>query len=310
MAKTSSSICSIASHRASKTGPEAIRALRRPGIAEETARPLPSSNWLTEKLNRRIKLVVQYDGTDFCGWAEQPNVRTVHGTLKDSIFRVSGEDVELRGASRTDSGAHARGQVADFASSNPMPTSAWVKTLNRALPEDVRIESARFVRPDFHSRFFARGREYRYTLSTLEKVEPHRARFVWASGFGLDIPRMKAAAICLLGKHDFRAFAEELDGINNCVRELSKAEVTHRGDEVVVTLIGSAFLRGMVRRITGGLFEVGRGKRTVEEFAELLDEGRRDRLTWPVVLPAKGLTLWKVLYGRKLRDLREENEEE
>lgn len=265
---------------------------------------------MTEKLNRRIKLVVQYDGTDFCGWAEQPNVRTVHGTLKDSIFRVSGEEVELRGASRTDSGAHARGQVADFASTNPMPPSAWVKALNRALPEDVRIESARFVRPDFHSRFFARGREYRYTLSTLEKVEPHRARFVWASGFELNVSRMQEAASCLLGAHDFRAFAEEIDGTINCIRELSKVEVKRKGDEVVVTLVGSAFLRGMVRRITGGLFEVGRGKRTVEEFADLLDEQRREKLKWPVVLPAKGLTLWKVLYGRKLRDLRDENEEE
>jgi tRNA pseudouridine38-40 synthase len=257
---------------------------------------------------RRIKLVVQYDGTDYRGWAEQPRARTVSGTLKNAITRATGIEVELRGASRTDSGGHAAGQVADFATSLDIPTGKWPDVINRWLPGDIRVLRASAVPMRFHSRFFARSRTYEYRFAESRRAPPERSRFVHSVGWELDLLAMSRAASLLVGDHDFRAFGEELVGVENSVRRVDSATVRRRKAEVVVRLEASAFIRGMVRRISGGLLEVGRGKRSVEEFENLLDVRRRDWEQWPVVLPARGLMLMKVTYGRPLRDLRDERD--
>lgn len=254
----------------------------------------------------RIKLVVQYDGTDFCGWAEQREHRTVQGTLKECIHRATGEDVELRGASRTDSGAHALGQVADFETKLQIEPAKWSDIVNRWLPNDLRVAESSEVPEEFHSRFFARSRTYLYRISRLQKANPMESRYVFAGGRELDIKRMREAAVLLIGKHDVRAFGEELDGVENTRRSVLRAEVIEVGDEACIELKATAFIRGMVRRIGGGLFEVGCGRRDVESFGKLLDPKRRDGQQWPVVLPAKGLTLVEVEYGSPLRDLRDE----
>ncbi|MCH8274593.1 MAG: tRNA pseudouridine(38-40) synthase TruA [Armatimonadetes bacterium] len=262
-------------------------------------------NSLTEARERRIRLVIQYDGTDFCGWAEQKDVRTVQGTLKESICRVCGESADLRGASRTDAGAHALGQVADFLTPNPMPPAKWELVLNRVLPPDTRIARASRVPLRFHSRFFARSRVYEYRISERARVEPTRSRYVYECGTRLDTDPMEEAAASLPGEHDFRAFSEKLDALENATRRVLRASVRRARDEVRILLEASAFVRGMARRIAGGLFEVGRGKRSVSEFRRLLVRHERDGVRWPVVLPAKGLTLLKVRYGVSHRDVRE-----
>jgi tRNA pseudouridine38-40 synthase len=252
----------------------------------------------------RIKLVVSYDGTDFCGWAANPGTRTVQGTLTEAVRLVSGEENEISGASRTDSGAHARGQVCHFDTANPMPPEKWASVLNRRLPVDVAVVESRAVPKDFDSRFWADDRFYRYRIQ-VGPPDPLRARYVHPYGRPLDLEAMQKAANLLQGEHDFLAFTEELDPhVENTRRELFSFQVKAYRDEVWVDVVGTAFLRGMMRRMSGALLEVGRKHRPVEEVSRLLDPEERRHVQWPVVLPAKGLCLMRVRYGRHLRDHR------
>lgn len=249
----------------------------------------------------RIKLTVAYDGTDFRGWAAQAGQRTVQSTLKEAVRQVSGEDCEIVGASRTDSGAHARGQVCHF--DTTAPQARWVQALNRAMPQDIRVLNAKEVPETFNSRFSAYDRWYRYRI-LIRSNDPFRLRYAHGTHIQLDLEKMKSAADYLAGRHDFRAFTEELDpSVTNTVRELYSVKVDQSRDEIWIDIVGTAFLRGMMRRMSGALFEIGRGKRPLEEMPMLLDERRND-LNWPVVLPARGLTLMRVRYGRWPRDNR------
>jgi len=252
----------------------------------------------------RIKLTVAYDGTEFCGWAPQSGRRTVQSTLKEAVRLISGEEIEIIGASRTDSGAHAKGQVCHFDTKSPMPVSKWVPVLNKRLPPDLSAVRATQVDETFNSRFSARDRYYRYRILIGDR-DPHRTRFAHHYGRPLDIAAMQAGAEALVGEHDFRAYTEELEPhVLNTRRELFSFQVRQVRDEVWVDVIGTAFLRGMMRRMAGALLEVGRGHRNVAEVSRLLDPEERNRLQWPVVLPANGLCLMRVRYGRIPRDSR------
>ena len=252
----------------------------------------------------RIKLVVSYDGTDFCGWAPQAGLRTVQGTLTEAVRHVSGEEIEILGASRTDSGAHAKGQVCHFDVGKPIPPEKWAAVLNRRLPGDVVVVSSKEVSNHFHSRFCAEDRSYRYRILT-GPPDPQRTRFVYSYCRPLSLSTMAQAAQRLQGDHDFRAFTEELDpSVLNTRRTLFSVGVRQVRDEVWVDVVGTAFLRGMMRRIAGALLEVGRGLRPVEEVGRLLCKEERDSVQWPVVLPASGLCLMRVRYGRPPVDKR------
>lgn len=249
----------------------------------------------------RAKLVVSYDGTDFCGWAAQTGQRTVQGILTEAVRRISGEENEIWGASRTDSGAHAKGQVCHFDTLNPIPVHKWTTVLNRVLPDDVAVLNSVQVPDDFSSRFWVVDRWYRYRIALNNPPDPHRIRWVHHYGRELDLKAMQEAAMFLQGEHDFLAFTEELQPhITNTVRVLRKVKVSRVRDEVWVDVVGTAFLRGMMRRMSGVLLEIGRAHRPVEEVSVLLS-AERHHLQWPVVLPARGLTLMRVDYGRTLR---------
>lgn len=258
----------------------------------------------------RIKFVVAYDGTDFRGWARSPGHRTVHQVLSDAIQRVIGSEVKLVGASRTDSGAHARGQVCHFDTDVPIEPAKWPQVINRVLPADVAVVQASRVAPDFHSRFCAEDRWYRYRILTAER-NPFVSRYAHDHGQPLDLVAMQEAAKQLEGRHDFRAFTEELQPeIDNTVRTMRRVTVRQVRNEAWIEIGGTAFLRGMMRRMSGALLEIGSGKRKIETIPELLSE-RRDGMHWPVVLPAKGLCLMRVRYGNPPRDCRrKENAED
>jgi len=252
---------------------------------------------------KRIKLVVAYDGTDFRGWAAQTGQRTVQSTLREAVRRVSGEEIEIVGASRTDSGAHAKGQVCHFDCEVKIEPSKWARVLNKVLEPDVAVVSSKQVEEGFHSRFSAQDRFYRYRILT-DVRDPLRSRFVHEYGRKLDVPKMQQAARALLGDHDFKAFTEELDpGVENTRRRLFSVDVSQIRDEVWVDVVGTAFLRGMMRRMAGALLEVGREYRPVEEVGKLLTE-ERNNFQWPVVLPASGLCLIRIRYGRHPKDNR------
>jgi tRNA pseudouridine38-40 synthase len=252
----------------------------------------------------RIKLVVSYDGTEFRGWAAQTGQRTVQRTLTEAVRRVSGEEIEITGASRTDSGAHALGQVCHFDSEVNILPGKWTYALNQVLPKDLSVLKSSQTSDRFHSRFSVVDRHYRYRI-LMGPRDPFRSRFSHFYGRPLDVSKMIEGASKLQGRHDFRAFTEELDPhVENTMREMYRFEVKKVRDEVWVDVVGTAFLRGMMRRMAGALLEVGRGYRPVEEVSRLLDSEERNSLQWPVVLPACGLCLMHVRYGRGFRDNR------
>ncbi len=256
-----------------------------------------------------MKLVVSYDGTDYSGWAAQSGQATVQGTLTDIVRQVSGEEHEIIGASRTDAGAHAIHQVVHFDTHWTAPTEKIPRIINNLLPHDISVVSAVEVPETFHARFSAQDRFYRYRIRRTPR-DPRETRFVHDTWRTLDAELMQKTAQVLVGSHDFRGFSEEVDPNANPVREIFSISVRKSGREIWIDVVGNAFMRGMMRRISGGLYEVGRGKRSAEEFEMLLDPRQRDDLQWPVVLPAKGLCLMRIRYGRHPKDLRERYQQE
>ena len=215
--------------------------------------------------------------------------------MTEAVRRATGEESEIFGASRTDSGAHAAGQVAHFDCTIPMPATKWSEVLNRLLPLDVRVVHAETVGEDFHARFSARYRHYRYTVLRDDK-DPFRGRYAYVYKRKLNTAAMQVAAMALEGEHDFVAFTEELPPeLENTRRELLRVEVTAGEGEVWIDVNGTAFMRGMMRRISGFLVEVGRGHRPAGDVHMLLGP-ERETLQWPVVLPARGLCLREVVY--------------
>ena len=246
---------------------------------------------------RRIKLVVAYDGSDFCGFAPQYGQRTVYGTLTEGIRQASGEENEVTGASRTDSGAHAKGQVVHFDTRNPMPVEKWPRVVNQLLPSDLSVLEARVVNPEFNSRFWAIDRFYRYRI-LMGQRDPQRTRYAFHYGKVLDAQAMHEAAQQLVGVHNFLAFSQLLEPYKNPVRTLHSLKVRQFRDEVWIDVVGQAFVRGMMRRMSGALWEIGRGKYDADYLTRLLGQTDKTKITWPPVLPACGLTLMKIRYGR------------
>jgi len=252
----------------------------------------------------RVRLDLAFDGTDFSGWATQPDRRTVQGTLTEAVRQISGEDVEIQGASRTDAGAHARHAVAHFDSGVAIPGEKWERILNARLPLDISILKSRTVPESFNARFCVIDRWYRYRIVTGPRLA-HRCRWAYDYNRPLNLSAMQLAASQLQGEHDFRAFTEELEPtVHNTVRHLFQFKVSQVRDEVWVDVTGTAFLRGMMRRMSGCILEVGRGYRNVEEVSKLLNIQERNELDWPVVLPARGLCLMRVRCGRHPKDTR------
>lgn len=223
--------------------------------------------------------------------------------MTETVRQVSGEELEITGASRTDSGAHALGQVFHLDTVRPIPPDRWVIAVNKQLPPDLRVVSAAHVSDAFHSRFCARDRFYRYRLYS-GPPNPLRTRFAHEHWKALDLAAMQVGASHLVGEHDFRAYTEELDqSVENTVRKLTSVQVRRVGPEIWIDIVGTAFLRGMMRRMAGVLFEIGKGARPPRDAALFLTPEGLERHR-PVVLPAKGLVLMKVRYGRHPSDHR------
>lgn len=252
----------------------------------------------------RVKLVVAYDGADFCGWAPQEGQRTVHSTLSGAVREVSREEPEIVGASRTDSGAHAKGQVCHFDTTRPIKPAKWVRALNDLLPRDLKVVSCQLVNRGFHSRFWAQDRWYRYRILT-GPPDPERARYTFPFCRPLDADKMNRAAQKLVGEHDFLAFTQLVEVEENTVRTMFKFDVRQVRDEVRIDVVGTAFARGMMRRMSGALWEIGRGMREPEMLDELLRQRVKNEVHWPTVLPASGLTLMKIRYGPGMTDGRQ-----
>jgi tRNA pseudouridine38-40 synthase len=244
----------------------------------------------------RIKLTLEYDGTHYVGWQIQENGPTVQGRIQRALAELLGESVTVTGAGRTDSGVHAAGQVAHFDSPRSLPLKAYWMGLNGMLPEDIAVVTAEEVAPSFDARRWARGKRYRYRIGNRRARSPMRRNTHWEIFQPLDLDAMRRAAEALIGQHDFQAFRAADCQSPTSVRKLTRIDVTGAaGDEIVIDVEGTAFLKHMVRNIVGSLADVGRAKKPFTWLGELLEQ--RDRTLAGMTAPPQGLTLVEVLYG-------------
>jgi tRNA pseudouridine38-40 synthase len=243
----------------------------------------------------RYRAVVAYTGTAFHGWQVQTNApRTVQGTLQDALSDLARGTVKVEGASRTDTGVHADGQVAHFDLPRPRDPRRVRDAVNERLPGDVRLLSVSEAAPQFHARYDAKWKEYLYRWSRSEVVAPREFPFVAPISPSARADLMRAAAAALPGERDFGIFAVQRTGQGSEIRRLDAVEVSESGAELHALFRGDGFLRGMVRSICGVLADAARGRVPVERAAELLATG--DRALLSAKAPARGLTLVRVGY--------------
>jgi tRNA pseudouridine38-40 synthase len=241
-----------------------------------------------------IKVVLEYDGTDFAGWQQQAHGRTVEVELKRALRAITGQEHKVYAAGRTDAGAHAEGQVVSFQTDGRISPHRLAAALNARLPADVAVLSAQEVPDAFHARHEARWRRYRYRYCDRPSRPALERGRCWHVRGPLDADAMSAAAKALVGKHDWTSYCSASELPDARVREMRSARVLRRGDFVELELVAEGFLRGLARSIAGALAEVGRGRRPPEWVGEVL--GARDRRQAARTAPAGGLTLMEVIY--------------
>ena len=242
---------------------------------------------------RQIKLLVEYDGTDYVGWQVQPNGVSVQQVLEEVLARIAAHPVRLRSSGRTDAGVHALGMVACFSTGVKHPLSAFREGANSLLPPDIAVRDAVEVPADFDPRQDAVGKHYRYTIHHADCRSPLARRTCWHLRGSLDLASMQAAAAAFAGEHDFAAFRTTGCAAQTTVRRIDKVTVSRRGELIVIDVHGSGFLRNMVRIMAGTLVEIGAGRLPVAHVARCLaDPAVRAGAT----APAQGLCLMRVNY--------------
>jgi len=248
---------------------------------------------LTKPVRRRIKLVLAYDGTDYHGWQIQPGLRTVQGTLCDAATALLRSPTHVQGASRTDAGVHARGQVGLLETGHPIPVPHLPLALNDHLPQDIAVLHAQEVGPDFDLVADVTRKAYRYTIYTGRFRPVRQIRFCWHVPAPRAVEAMQAAARHLVGTHDFRSFAVAVDEDQDAVRTVFRCDVTRGAgsdrDWIALDVEGYGFLHHMVRLMAGTLIDIGRGHWRPEQMADIL--AARDRAAAGHLAPACGLCL-------------------
>jgi tRNA pseudouridine38-40 synthase len=248
------------------------------------------------EVNRKFVLVVEYDGTNYAGFQRQRHQPTVQAALEQALHTLTGERIRVSGAGRTDAGVHARGQTISFSSGLDRELSTFTNGLNHYLPPDIAVRDCWVMPASFDVRRDALSREYRYYIvnrRTRPALQRHFAHYVSGS---LDVAVMQRTADTLVGSHDFASLASDLarSNVRGTVRRIDRAEVRRHGEQVVITMVGNAFLPHQVRNTAGALIRVGRGKMTPEEFCSII-EAKKPGLGGPAA-PACGLFLEKVNY--------------
>ena len=240
---------------------------------------------------KRVKLVVAYDGTAYHGWQVQPNAPTIEGELNKALSDLLNEEIQVIGASRTDSGVHALCNVAVFDTEARIPLNKLSYALNRKLPEDIKVQSSEEVAADFHPRHCDSRKTYEYRILNREFPLPTNRLYAYFTYVPLDEIKMQEAAQYLVGEHDFKSFCAVAAVVKTTVRTLYEVTVERQGEEIVIRVWGSGFLYNMVRIIAGTLMEVGRGNLAPDKIKEILEA--KDRCAAGPTAPACGLSLVK-----------------
>ena len=243
---------------------------------------------------RNIKLIVQYDGSRYHGWQTQPGERTIQGELVEAVSNLVGVRTYVHGASRTDAGVSALGQVALFEIDSPIPTENFPKAINGRLPRDIVVISAEEVPWGFDLMSGVTGKLYRYTIYTGRHRPVLHLNQCWHIPKKLDVDTMNQAAQLLVGKKDFKSFASAADKRENSVRTIFRCNVTAEDKWIYVDVEGDGFLYNMVRNIVGTLVEVGLGRWMPEKITEILEA--KDRTAAGPLAPAQGLCLMWIKY--------------
>lgn len=244
---------------------------------------------------RRIRLVVAYDGTDYCGWQIQPNGITIEEVLNTTLKKLTGEDIHVIGASRTDSGVHALGNVAVFDTDSPIPPERMAYALNRKLPEDIVIVKSDEVPPNWHPRYQDRvSKTYEYHIYNAPVPDPMKRRYSTFVSFPMDADKMREGAAYLTGEHDFVSFCNIRTNVENTVRTIDEIVIENSGSDITIRVTGNGFLYNMVRIIAGTLIRVGRGFYTPGKVKEILEA--RQHTEAGVTAPPEGLTLLRIEY--------------
>lgn len=246
---------------------------------------------------KRVKIVVAYDGTNYCGWQVQPNGITVEEVLNRSLSNLLGEKIEVMGASRTDSGVHSLGNVAVFDTNTRMPADKIVFALNQRLPEDIVVQGSCEVPSDWHPRYQESTKTYEYRILNRTFRMPTRRLDTYFYHYPLDVEQMSEAASYLVGTHDFASFCAANAQVKSTVRTIYSCTAQKENDIITIRVTGNGFLYNMVRIIAGTLIEVGAGKRRPVEIKDILAAENRDA-AGPTA-PAQGLTMMGIEYEQE-----------
>ncbi|HHF98528.1 MAG TPA: tRNA pseudouridine(38-40) synthase TruA [Candidatus Aerophobetes bacterium] len=241
-----------------------------------------------------IKLVLEYEGTAYYGWQIQPDVPTVQGKVEEALLKIFKRKIKVVSAARTDRGVHAKGQVVNFKIPCSFSPFSMVQALNSILPSDIRVRKAEEVSDNFHARYSACYKVYRYFIYNHFLLSPWLRRFSWWVRVPLNCDLMREAASYLLGRHDFSSFQNSGSPSENPIKFMEKIEISKKGFLISIQVKADSFLYKMVRNITGTLVEVGRGKISPEKMRVILEA--RDRRKAGPTAPPQGLFLWKVGY--------------
>ncbi|MTI60546.1 MAG: tRNA pseudouridine(38-40) synthase TruA [Firmicutes bacterium] len=246
-------------------------------------------------MKRNIKITLEYDGTNYSGWQKQKNTtKTIQGVLEKSLSKINKEPVGLTGAGRTDAGVHALGQVANFFINVNIPTDRIPRALNRLIPDDISCKTAEEVEPEFHARYDAKGKKYRYRIYNQRRASVFNRNYVYHYIHSLDYQLMLEAARYFEGTHDFVSFQSAGSSMQDTVRTIELLKVINKETEIWVEIIGNGFLYNMVRIIVGTLIEIGTGKIPYNKIKEIIESGKREKAGFTA--PAQGLTLLEVFY--------------
>ncbi len=242
----------------------------------------------------RIKLIIAYDGTNYVGWQYQPNGISVQQRLEQALQQLTGIIHTVYSAGRTDSGVHARGMVCHLTTERELPLSAWREGVNRFLPDDIAVRHVELVDDQFHARFSARGKHYRYTILRDQIRSPLERKNSWLVKKPVDLEKMQQAAQNFIGQHDFALFRTSGCSAKTTIREIYSIDFSEEGSLLHIDIRGSGFLRNMIRMMVGTLVQIGRGKRPVTEIQRLLEETGSEATA--LTAPAHGLCLMEVWF--------------
>lgn len=243
---------------------------------------------------KRIQLRVAYDGTDFCGWQIQPDKRTVEGELDKALYELLHVKMHVIGASRTDAGVHALGNVAVFDTDSPIPPEKYTFALNQRLPRDIRIQSSEEVPQDWHPRRCDCRKTYEYRILNRPVSLPTESRYSWFCHQELSLERMQRAAAYLVGTHDFKSFCSAKTDVESTVRTIYQLDVVRQGELIKICVQGNGFLYNMVRIIAGTLLQAGQGTIEPERIPEILASCARKNAG--MTAPAHGLRLVEIAF--------------